>query len=321
MSKDKKKSSGAKGKLTGGRLNYMIRDLRKIKQEFAPNDAEEIANLDISNLDDFQKQKQLLNKHLSNITQNVAEMNDLKKKRGGVRDPQIIAMQNDNYKALKQAEEMWLKLKDAFEKGVKKGKLDPKTLEDRRKFVELFGKEMMKLQEANSGIRRNAAQEVTNTVIAKNRERAKQRADRRAQRKAGRDATRKAARGGSGNDEDIEMEDLDSKAPVSAAEQQFMMEVQENDKRMDQLLDVISAGLKDLKEIATDIGTNLDVQNEMLKQVDDKMDNVLENYETANDRLRKLLDENTGGVETWCPILILIIILLGIVGYIFSIAK
>ncbi len=47
-------------------------------------------------------------------------MNDLRKRRGGVRDAEIIGLQNENYKQLKQAEVIWVKLKDAFEKSTKK---------------------------------------------------------------------------------------------------------------------------------------------------------------------------------------------------------
>jgi len=273
--------------------------------------------MDMSNFDNFQKQKAILNKHLANITASVNEMNDLKKKRGGMRDPQIIGMQAENYKALKVAEQMWSKLKEAFERNVKKNKLDPKTLEDRRKFVELFGREMIKLQEQNSGIKRQAGSDTADQAIANNQKRAAARAARRAGRRDRRTAARTAA-GGSGTD-DVEMDDVETKQPISAQEQQFYMEVQENDKKMDVLLDVINQGLQDLKNMATDIGTNLDTQAKMLEEVDQKMDDTLENFQTANARLRQLMEENTGGVETWCPIIILIIVLLAIVGYIFSI--
>lgn len=39
------------------------------------------------------------------------------------------------------------------------------------------------------------------------------------------------------------------------------------DKQIDELLDVISKGLSELKEIAVDIGNNLEVQNERLDEV------------------------------------------------------
>ena len=86
---------------------------------------------------------------------------------------------------------------------------------------------------------------------------------------------------------------------------------------------------------------SLDVQAQMLEEVSDKMDDTIEKYSVANARLKELLEkvkkktkktggaivtspsefsQNTGGVETWCPIVILIVILLGVIGYLFTVA-
>lgn len=295
----------------------MVRDLRKMKTELLPDDAEDEQNVSMKNMDDFQKQKHLLNRKLAGLTQNISELNELKKKRGGVRDAQIIGMQNDNMKDLQEAEKYWVALKNAFEKNVKKGKLEQKELEARKKFVELYGKELAKLFELNSNVKRLPNQDATSQAIERNRSRAAERAKRRADRTQKRSATRKAATGNETADDD----DDEQKVPVSSQEQQFYMEVEEKNKKMDALLDVISTGLKDIQEMAIDIGQNLEKQNEMLKEVDEKMDLTVENYVTANQRLKNLIDENTGGVERWCPIIILVVVLLAIVGYILTLAK
>ena len=58
----------------------------------------------------------------------------------------------------------------------------------------------------------------------------------------------------------------------------------------------------------------------MLNQVEDKMDDVLHKYESANMRMNKLLDA-TGGVARWCPLIIVGIILLALLAYIYNITQ
>jgi len=302
---------------TAGRLSYIIRDLKKMKAELVPDDAETLATMDITG-DDFQKIKTMLNQKLSAITQGVKELNDLKKERNGVRDPEIIGLQMENTKMLQAAEGMWIKMKDAFQKNVKKGKLDAKTLEDRRKFVELFGRELMKLQQANSGIKKAAEEAATSKFIDENAKRRAERTKRREERRKKRELTRKARGADANSSDDIELDEME-KQPDKAT-QQFMLEVEQHTKREDELLDVISAGLAELQNVAKDINTTLDTQAQLLQEVDEKMDQTLDKYDTANARLKQLLDENTGGVEVWCPIIILIIVLLAIIGYLISIA-
>ena len=56
----------------------------------------------------------------------------------------------------------------------------------------------------------------------------------------------------------------------------------------------------------------------MLKEVDEKMDGTIENYQGANKRLKELIVKNTGGADSWCPMIICIVIILGIIAYILS---
>ena len=56
----------------------------------------------------------------------------------------------------------------------------------------------------------------------------------------------------------------------------------------------------------------------MIEQVDEKIDQVQNKFDTANIKLNKLLDQ-TGGVSRWCPIIIAIIILLALLSYIYKI--
>jgi len=200
--------------------------------------------------------------------------------------------------------------------------LDAKTIEERRKYLELLSNQMNKLRELVSGVRSSQEQQQMSKAITDNTERRKKRqAEREAKRQA-RAAMRRAGRNGGGGGtmpSDVELDELE-KQPASLQEQKFFMEVQQNDKKIDEMLDVLSAGLKNLNEMALDMNRSLDIQAQMLEEVGDKMDDTIEKYSVANARLKELLEQNTGGVETWCPIVILIVILLGVIGYLFTVA-
>lgn len=82
------------------------------------------------------------------------------------------------------------------------------------------------------------------------------------------------------------------------------------------MLAEISAGLDELKELATEASKQLTIQKAMLDQVDDKMDTTMRQFKTANARLKSLLEES-GGMSRWCPILLIAVVVLALVGYIF----
>ena len=88
----------------------------------------------------------------------------------------------------------------------------------------------------------------------------------------------------------------------------------------DKILEEISRGLDDLRELATEANKQLTVQGAMLQQVDEQMDSTINQFKVANKRLKDIL-EASGGMSRWCPMLICAIFLLALVGYIFGIAK
>ncbi len=91
-------------------------------------------------------------------------------------------------------------------------------------------------------------------------------------------------------------------------------------EEQDKILSEISRGLDDLKELANEANKQLVLQGAMLQQMDEKMDTTINNFKVANKRLKDILEES-GGMSRWCPIMICLIFLLGLVGYIFGIAK
>lgn len=90
------------------------------------------------------------------------------------------------------------------------------------------------------------------------------------------------------------------------------------ENEIDKQLDAISENLTRLQGIASDIGTQIDVQNNMLDQVNLKADVVNDKFVSINGRI-KLLVHKAGGCSFLIPCLILSAIVLALIGYILTI--
>ena len=85
----------------------------------------------------------------------------------------------------------------------------------------------------------------------------------------------------------------------------------------DELLDLISSGLDELKNLADSMNKDLNAHSTLLEEVKVNLDGQTSNMKTANERLEEVL-ERTGGVTRWCPRIIGLIILLALAGYLFQ---
>jgi len=75
--------------------------------------------------------------------------------------------------------------------------------------------------------------------------------------------------------------------------------------------------VKQLGQIAGDINQELDKQSYMLDEVDQKMGMLTKKIESRNQQMQKILDA-TGGAQRWCPIIILLVIFLALMGYVYN---
>merc|ERR1712228_560275 len=105
--------------------------------------------------------------------------------------------------------------------------------------------------------------------------------------------------------------------PLTSKQQAFIQESIERDAVLDEKLDIIKKGVMQLGAIAGDINNELEVQQVMLDEVEQKMDGITEKLESRNEQIKKLLD-SSGGATRWCPVLILCVILMACVGYIYN---
>lgn len=100
----------------------------------------------------------------------------------------------------------------------------------------------------------------------------------------------------------------------------FRQEFQARKARQDQGLDVIAEGLATLKNMAGDINEELDKQAPMIDEVDIKIDQAAANLKNTNVRLKDTVTKLRSN-RNFCIDLILITIILGIAGYLYSLLR
>ena len=103
-------------------------------------------------------------------------------------------------------------------------------------------------------------------------------------------------------------------------EKKFYEEKKANDVFINQQLDIISNNLNVIRNLTVDIGTELDIQNDILDDTNDKITNTNEQINSVNNKV-KVLIQKAGGCEFLVPCLILTTILFGLIGYIISISR
>lgn len=96
--------------------------------------------------------------------------------------------------------------------------------------------------------------------------------------------------------------------------------LRKNDQAIDNMLDNVAAGVSNLREIALEMGKEAEAQGVMLDDLDNKVDKVNDQLENINIRLRKALESVRKG-DRFIVDLILLCVLLGLCGYIYSIVK
>lgn len=89
--------------------------------------------------------------------------------------------------------------------------------------------------------------------------------------------------------------------------------LKENDKEIDRKLDILADGVKDVKNIAKDIGGKIDTQHEKLDTLEDKVDHVNERLDATNAKLKGLL-EKVRGPDKMILTVMIICIIIGVVS-------
>ena len=299
------------------KLKVMLDDLNAMRAELLPDDKEKARQEEMKTFDDFQRKKHALNSLLSDIRHDVERLVELRKKLGSdERDTTTIRLQSDNSERLKEALEHFQELKKQLEKDAQRTgrkKVDEKEMADRRHLVILLGEDIKDLTAQNARVRMplNEDEEAMQARIARRQARDAEAKERREKSRK----SRRLRKGESGIDDD---DFGQASAPQSEQEQAFEEKVAHNMADQDKMLAEISAGLDELKELAVEANKQLTIQKAMLDQVDDKMDTTMRQFKTANARLKNLLEES-GGMSRWCPMLLLAVVILALIGYVFRV--
>ncbi len=94
---------------------------------------------------------------------------------------------------------------------------------------------------------------------------------------------------------------------------QQMLQLERLNKTLDEKLDIFGEKLDKLKEAAQDIGGELDRQNIMLENLEDKVEKEMQRLDALNKRVENALDAVGGSCKLIC-IVAIIIVIVGMVG-------
>lgn len=316
------------------KLSSMLTQLKTIKSEMLPEEADTEREEELKNMDDFQKKKHELNTLMSSIREDLRQLDEIRAANAGGRAGQTeITLKANNTRRLQQTKTLLAELENVLEKDKKKNtrkssKADQSLnnaaqdtqLAKRTQIVSLLHKELVDMQNRNVGVSlRTSSDEkaMEDRHLTRNQ---REKEERRNARKAGKDArnnTRKSSITGKNKDMtvDIHNEDFRDMKPASEQEQMFADQAIVNIHEQDQLLDQIGDGLDELKEIAIDMNKALKFQNDMIPEIGSKVDHVNKKIDSANQRLEQIFEMN-GGMTRWCPMCVCMILLLALVGYI-----
>ena len=110
---------------------------------------------------------------------------------------------------------------------------------------------------------------------------------------------------------------LDSSELPDIETQEQLQMLQRKDEQIDSELEMVSAGVQDLKNIALDMRDEVQLHTAMVDEITNKVDKASVHLNTLNKRMKTTLAQ-TRSADRFILDFILLVILLGIVGYIIS---
>lgn len=275
-------------------VNTLIREIR-IVEDYCGVKRDDAEGKD-GKLDKFQRNKLDFADLMKTVKDDIAVRNNMEEKLGN--NSETIKMKQRILKSFEEAKKKHGEMVKAYEEDErkfnknKKDALEQDALEERKEMLDLLKKDLeytehqFKPKGEKTGGQFNLARQA--------------REKRRKMRETG------------------ELQD-DEPRPLSQKEQEFMQMSIQKDKELEKTLDEVLKVVKQVREVAEDINEELEKQDQMMDEIDNKMDKLQEKLESRNKQMKKLL-EASGGAQRWCPIIILLIILMALLGYIYNLA-
>lgn len=106
----------------------------------------------------------------------------------------------------------------------------------------------------------------------------------------------------------------------TAESNNFRQEYEDRRRKQDQSLDVIADGLSTIRNLAEDMNEELDKQSVLLDEIDTKVDKASSDLKSTNVRLRETVTKMRSN-RNFCVDIILLIVVLGIAGYLYNVLK
>jgi len=264
-------------------MNELIRKLKKIEDECVEKKA--LVEQQNENIDEFTRLKRKIANDLNDARKMIKDRDELELSTPGTRHT-VEASQNVRRKikeAKIDADNLDAMLKKDKAKFEKKNKSNPEKeaqMENREELIELVFQHIKEVEAINS-------------------------------RKFGDSAFISGASDRKKDPTITELPNIDDEG--------FQL-LRKNDQIIDGHVQEISDSVNVLKEIALDMGKEAELQGVMMDNLDKKVDDVNDQLENLNMRMRKAI-ENIRKGDRFIVDIILLCVLLGIGGYIYSLVK
>lgn len=278
-------------RLDRNELSKLVHRLEKMYEELG--DKENKQGLD-TELDEFTRLKRQLGKQLSDIRNMIAERDDLLSQFTGSGGKQSVQLSSQIREALREVHALHERLKarvaveERDARKERKNSLTEDELETHRQVVELIAKHIEECE-----------------ALEKKRYQS---------RVGGRGGAKTSAKG---EIRRVAMETGLAPIEVDPELAEGLQQLQRNDEKLDEQLDVIAKGVQRLKGIAVDQSNEVKLQGVMIDQISDNMDKATDHLNDANTRLKETL-EKAGGATSIIVKVILLVLLLSIGAYLYK---
>jgi len=265
------------------KLQKLMNELTQVYKECGGKDEKREEEMKL--MDDFQRKRTALNEFLQQLSEDTEKLMQLRAdKKGDGRGLDEISIISDNQNKLREAQKMFNALKEQLTQDKKKNRIEEKEFVIRFQQLNVYAKEIETLAKKNSRVK-EIKSNIALVTDAGNRQslREKKELDRKKRRE------RQKRRG------QIDEEDIEELPELTAQEQMFLEQVQRNEAEQNMILDEMSKGLEELKVMSLDIQEKLKVQNEIINVVDEKLDRNIEQFQSANKRLKAFVDSVSEG--------------------------
>ena len=98
---------------------------------------------------------------------------------------------------------------------------------------------------------------------------------------------------------------------LTDAQQQGLVQIEKTQQEVDQILEMISAGIDDLQGMAQGMGDEIAKQNKMLDELETTVDKTNDHMEKVQKKMHETLQKTRGG-DKFCMDMVLIFIIVAV---------